>query len=112
MTISVYCGNCENGPTVLGCSEDAEKTRCTSCGVYMDDAILEEDFDEDYCYGCESGVDCAQGHSKKCQQEMENPEHISESMKARLKILLPMVFDERGELDREQLKLMEGWIYY
>lgn len=71
MKISVYCGNCENGPIVLGCSEDAEKTRCTSCGVYMHDAILEEDFDEDYCYGCESGVDCAQGHSKKCQQEME-----------------------------------------
>ena len=71
MKISVYCGNCENGPIVLGCSEDAEKTRCTSCGVYMHDAILEEDFDEDYCHGCESGVDCAQGHSKKCQQEME-----------------------------------------
>ena len=41
---------------------------------YLDiDKKLSEanDFDEDYCYGCESGVDCAQGHSKKCQQEME-----------------------------------------
>ena len=68
MQISVFCGNCDHGPVMLCCLEDGEKTRCTSCGVYMHDAILEEDFDEDYCHGCESGVDCASAHSKKCQE--------------------------------------------
>ena len=71
MQISVFCGNCDHVPVMLCCLEDGEKTRCISCGVYMHDAILEEDFDEDYCHGCESGVDCADAHSKKCQVMLE-----------------------------------------
>ena len=35
----------------------------------MHDAILAEDYDEDYCLGCESGVDASDAHSKKCQQQ-------------------------------------------
>ena len=68
-TMDVYCGNCENGPVNIPSKEDMEKTRCTSCGVYMHDAILAEDYDEDYCLGCESGVDASDAHSKKCQQQ-------------------------------------------
>ena len=74
MSLSVYCGNCDHGPILLGCLEDGEKTRCTSCGVYMHDSIASEDFDEDYCHGCESGVDAAHAHSERCQQrEMDRP---------------------------------------
>ncbi len=35
----------------------------------MDDAILAENYDEDYCLGCESGVDASDAHSKKCQHQ-------------------------------------------
>ena len=68
MSVSVYCGNCDHGPILLTCLEDGDKTRCTSCGVYMHDSITAEDFDEDYCHGCESGVDAAYAHSERCQQ--------------------------------------------
>lgn len=80
MQISVFCGNCDHGPVMLCCLEDGEKTRCASCGVYMHDAILEEDFDQDYCQGCESGADCSSAHTERCQQKemMKRKESFSE----------------------------------
>jgi hypothetical protein len=67
----LYCANCDKGPITLSSIEEMEKTRCTSCGVYMHDAIVEEDSDEEYCHGCESGVDCSSAHTQKCQQKMQ-----------------------------------------
>ena len=69
--ISVYCGNCDSGPIILSSMEECEKTRCTSCFVYMLDAIPSEEYDEDYCIGCESGVDCSSAHTERCQQMMK-----------------------------------------
>ena len=34
--------------------------------------MSEDDEEEEYCYGCESGVDCASAHTERCQMLLMN----------------------------------------
>ena len=50
---------------------DKQDTKSENHTMNMGKTVV-EDFDEDYCHGCESGIDCASAHTEKCQQHCCN----------------------------------------